>query len=243
MTLSNPQAVAVIKGLFPMWKAEREKLDRIDRWARWDHEDPDKPRHATPEYRELVARSQAPWGDLIVSSVAQTLYVEGYRRPDAPDDSTGWDHWQRNGMDGRQVALHRSVLTYGIAYASVLPGVMLNGDKAPVIRGVSPRSMLAVFDDPTADDWPVYTLQVSKVRGGFEFRLVDAEAVYTVKGDSLDAELENENVKVKAHGAGVCPVVTYRNREDLEGRSAGEVEPFIPLLGRIDQTAFDRLVV
>jgi hypothetical protein len=30
---------------------------------------------------------------------------------------------------------------------------------------------------------------------------------------------------------------------DLEGRTAGEVEPFIPLLGRIDQTGFDRLVV
>jgi len=45
------------------------------------------------------------------------------------------------------------------------------------------------------------------------------------------------------HGAGVCPVVRYTNRFDLEGRSAGEIEPFIPVLGKIDQTSFDRLVV
>ena len=75
MALSEPAAVKMMKSLFPMWLKEREKLDRIDRWARWDHEDPDKPRQATAEYKELVARSQAPWGYLIVSSVAQTLYV------------------------------------------------------------------------------------------------------------------------------------------------------------------------
>lgn len=242
MTLTAEQAVATIKDLAAMWQVERDKLDRIDRWARWDHEDPDKPRQATAEYKELVARSQAPWGDLVVSSVAQTLYVEGYRRPDEPDDVAGWDHWQRNGMDARQVALHRAALTYGIAYATVLPGRSYTGP-APVIRGVSPRQMLAVFEDPAYDDWPVYALGVAKVRGGVEYRLYDDVNVYRIRAKKAGSELDASTLTTEQHGVGVCPVVTYRNREDLEGRSAGEIEPFIPVLGRIDQTAFDRLVV
>lgn len=243
MTLSPSDAIAVVKELVPVWQVERDKLDRVDRWARWDHDDPDKPRQATAEYRELVARSQAPWGDLIVASVAQTLYVEGYRRPDDPEDGSGWDHWQRNGMDARQVALHRAALTYGIAYATVVPGLTMDGTATPVMRGVSPRRMLAVFDDPANDDWPVYALHVAKVRGGVEFRLFDESSIYRLRAKQVGDELVPQPLLTETHDAGVCPVVTYRNRLDLEGRSAGEVEPFIPLLGRIDQTAFDRLVV
>lgn len=239
--MNTSEAITTMKDLAGMWQAEKDKLDRIDAWARWDHDDPDKPRQATVEYKELVARSQAPWGDLIVSSVAQTLYVEGYRRPDAPDDSNGWDLWQQNQMDRRQVALHRAVLTYGIAYATVLPGVDYMNNPAPVIRGVSPRRMFAVFEDPAWDDWPVYALGVAKVRGGLELRLFDNEQIYRARVKELGDTIED--LTVTEHGIGVCPVVTYRNREDLEGRAAGEIEPFIPVLGRIDQTAFDRLVV
>lgn len=242
MPLSPNDAVALAADvLLPKWRAERAKLDRIDRWARWEHDDPHKPRHATPEYRELAARSQAPWGDLIVSSVAQTLYVEGYRRPDAPDDVTGWEIWQANGMDGRQVALHRSVLTYGIAYGMALPGRTLTGEPMPSMRGVSPREMIAVYDDPANDDWPLYALRVSRRDAGFDLRLLDEEKVHRIRLSDL-AE-KPIYVGEQVHGVAVCPVVRYTNRFDLEGRSAGEVEPFIPVLGRIDQTSFDRLVV
>src|SRR5690606_41700547 len=41
----------------------------------------------------------------------------------------------------------------------------------------------------------------------------------------------------------VCPVVRFANQLDLEGRTPGEVEPFIPIMGRIDQTTFDRLLI
>lgn len=227
--------------LIPTWNNERTKLDRIDRWARWDHDDPHKPRHASTEYKELVARAQAPWGDLIVGSIAQTLYVEGYRRPDAPQDSTGWRIWQANGMDGKQVALHRSVLTYGIAYGSCLPGRTLSGESMPVMENISPRDMIAVFDDPASDEWPEYALKVRKVRTGYELSVYDSSAVWRTRIPDMDARI-GEWVP-QLHGAGVCPIVRYTNRFDLEGRAAGEIEPFIPVLGKIDQTSFDRLVV
>lgn len=242
MALSEEQAIALVNDeLLPKWSTDRRKLDKIDRWARWDHDAPHKPKQATPEYRELSARAQAPWGDLVVGSIAQTLYVEGYRRPDAPEDSTGWSIWQANGMDGRQVALHRAVLTYGLAYGICLPGKTLAGEAMPIMRGVSPREMLAVYEDVAWDEWPQYALRVATRKKGFVLQLLDAELVYNL---TLDEKGDKPKfVGTEEHGAGVCPVVRYKNRHDLEGRLAGEVEPFIPVLGRIDQTAFDRLVV
>lgn len=243
MAMTPAEAVELAKDhLIPMWRKEREKLDRIDAWARWDHDPPHKPRQATNEYKELAARSQAPWGDLIVSSVAQTLYVEGYRRPNAPDDSTGWDIWQANGMDARQVAMHRSALMYGATYGLALPGRTLAGEPMPMMRGVSAREMIALYEDPAFDDWPLYAIRVAQHHGRFSIWVFDETEVHQLQlGSTYDGT--PTHISVKQHNAGVCPVVRYTNRFDLEGRYAGEVEPFIPVLGSIDQTKFDRLVV
>jgi len=227
--------------LLGRWRQEKRKLDRIDRWARWDHDTPHKPRSATPEYKELGKRAQAPWGALIVTSVAQTLYVNGYRRPDAPDDASGWRTWQANGMDARQVAIHRAALTYGLAYGVSLPGVTLTGEAMPTLRGVSPREMIALYEDPAADEWPAVALQIRKVSTGYRLTVFDDELVHHLFVKDLDDKPVYGDPS--AHNSGVVPVVRYANRLDLEGRSTGEVEPFIPLLGRIDQTVFDRLVV
>lgn len=240
----TPEAAVQLVGddLFNRWYQERDKLDVIDRWARWDHDDPHKPRQATAEYRELAKRAQAPWGDLIVTSVAQTLYVEGYRRPDVPDDSVGWDIWQANGMDKRQVALHRAPLTYGLGYGLCLPGRTLTGDPMPMMRGVSPREMLAVYDDPAWDEWPQYAIRVKPLAGGkHRVWLFDDENVHEMTMEGTGSK--PVHVGFSQHPARVCPVVRYTNRFDLEGRAAGEIEPFIPVLGAIDQTKFDRLVV
>lgn len=245
MALTPTEVVALVADeLLPKWQAEKSKLDRIDRWARWTHDNPDQPKQSTREYRELVARAQAPWGDLVVTSIAQTLYVEGYRRPDDPDDTTAWGIWQANGMDGRQVALHRAVLTYGLAYETVLPGRNdLTEEPMPQLRGISPREMIAVYDDPANDDWPVYALRVSKRRGGFVFEVFDSAKIYKARAKEMTDRPEFMADEEREHGAGVTPVVRFKNRFDLEGRSAGEIEPFIPVLGAIDQTKFDRLVV
>ena len=250
MTIENPtDAVALVFDvLLPQWKVERDKLDRIDRWARWDHDLPHKPRAATAEYKELAARAQAPWGDLIVSSIAQTLYIEGYRRPGAPDDGSGWQTWQANGMDGRQVALNRATLTYGLAYGVVLPGRTLAGDPMPTMRGYSPREMIAVYEDVAGDEWPAYAMRVYPYGKGRRIDLYDDRSVWSFVVTDLDTRpddqaIEAGAVSVNVHALGVTPVVRFRNRFDLEGRAVGEVEPFIPILGKIDQTSFDRLVV
>jgi len=244
MPLSEADAKDLVaRELLPAFLAERERLDRIDRWYRWSHDEPHSPRQATREYKELAGRAQTPWLGLVVTSVAQALYVEGYRRAREPDNAEPWSWWQANGMDARQVAVHRAALAYGLAYATVLPGEDDTGTAMPVIRGVSPRRMMAFYEDPADDDWPKVALRgdPAKVDGqhGWKLRLYDETSVYYLKAAGGAMELE----RVEAHDLGLCPVVRYANMLDLEGRADGEVEPFIPVAARIDQTVFDRLVV
>lgn len=246
MPMNKRQTLSIVqKMLFPTFKVEKDRLDRIDRWYRWDHDQPHQPRHSTREYKELSARSQTPWLGLVVTSVAQALYVEGYRRAADPEDASAWQWWQANGMDGRQIAVHRAALAYGMSYASVLPGVDDFGDPIPVIRGHSPRRMIAMYDEPELDSWPHLALQLDPVRvgsgPGWALRVYDDTSVYFLQADASGTQIEW--IESRLHDVNVCPVVRFANMLDLEGRADGEVEPFIPVAGRIDQTVFDRLVV
>lgn len=247
MTMSKSTVIDLVADqMAPALCAEKEKYTHIDRWYRWDHEKPHSPRHATKEYKELAGRSQTPWLGLVVTAVAQALYVEGYRRAREPEDATPWSWWQANRLDARQIAVHRAALAYGLSYATCLPGRSDQGEPMPVMRGVSPRRMVTFYRDESEDDWPAYAFRAdpAKVDGnpGFSVRVYDEEEVYylQIAGDLTAAPTWIES---RAHGIGVCPVVRFANMLDLEGRADGEVEPFIPVAARIDQTTFDRLVV
>lgn len=239
------------KTLLPAYFAEREQLDRIDRWLRWEHDKPVTSSKATREHNELAERAQTPLGDLIVTATAQELYVEGHRRSNDKDDTSGWEAWQANGMDSRQISLHRAALGYGEAFASVFPGRTTLGEAIPVIRCHSPRRVQAFWEDPAEDDWPAVVLRMDPAKivppgsgeetDGFVARVYDTTSEWT-----YHVTADGEKITYVAssdHNVGVVPFVRYANRLDLEGRTPGDVEPFIPLLGRIDQTTFDRLVV
>lgn len=232
----------IVKTAWPAMRAERDRLEKIDRWFRWDHDKPHAPTASTTEYKQLSGRAQTPWLSLVVTAVVQSLYVEGYRRSnEAEDVASAWGVWQANGMDARQIAVHRSGVAYGLSYVTVLPGQTPAGEPMPVMRGVSPRRMIAFYADPAEDEWPMYALRCDPMRNGWALRLYDDENVYYLKASDDGSTVEYENWR--EHGAGVCPVVRFSNLLDLEGRADGEVEPLISVAARIDQTTFDRLVV
>jgi hypothetical protein len=226
--------------------AERRKLDDIDNWYRWKHDKPHAPNTATREYRQISERAQTPWGSLIVTSVAQALYVDDYRRADGEDSAMPWEWWQANHLDHRQTAIHRAALAYGQSFVVGIPGRSpLTGEAMPQLRGVSPRRMTSFYLDAAWDDWPAYALEANpaKIEGspGWDLKLYDDQAVWRFHASSEFGKITY--VTYDEHGVGVCPVVRFANALDLEGRSDGEIEPFIPLLARIDQTTFDRLIV
>ena len=277
MALSVADLGSLLKDeLIPKWQTEHERLCKLDGWYRWSPEDVRIPRGATPELKALLELSRTPWLGLVVTSTAQCLFVDGVRsaldkvgdpeevnrqlaaKPGAPippvQDKPNlpegpWEIWLANQLDKRQSAIHRAAIAYGYSYTTVLPGEDFRGEPMPVIRGVSPRKMLAFYEDAAEDDWPVYAMQVlaHKPQSDMRVKVYDDQHVYTVTvpygrsdlSDGPTVQLED----TKRHGAGVCPVVRYCYELDLDGRSPGEVEPHIPLAMRINKTAYDRMLV
>ena len=249
--LTPDEARKLVKDrLFPGWKREREHLDWIDCWYRWTAEEIKIPRGATPEHKALAKMSKVPWLTQVVTATAQAMYVDGYRSElDAPGESDDgemsppWRIWLANDLDRRQIALHRASLAYGYAFSTVLPGVdPLTDTKQSVIRGVSPRKMFAIWEDPAEDDWPQYAMRVVDSYGTDEHkvRVLDDEAVHELTIESSGNEITYSGYK--NHDAGVCPVVRHAPMLDLDGRAPGEVEPFISLAARINKTSYDRML-
>lgn len=240
-------AEETLRTYLPAWKQNYEHVSKVDRWYRGELRDQDKPsipakQKTTREYRELRDRAMTPWLRYVITSLAQGLYVEGYRRSDEPLNAAAWETWQRNGMDARQIAIHRGALAHALSYATVLPGEPL-----PVIRGASAKRMLAFYQSPADDDWPMIAVRGDTITGSdgakkWRFKLYDETAIYTLDCNDLDGG-GLKFITLDEHRAGVCPVVRFANMLDLEGRSDGEVEPYIDIAARIDQDTFDRLVV
>lgn len=244
MVMKSGQALELVKNYLPAWSANYDAVDRVDRWYRGQLDERDKPSMPTTasrEYKTIRERSMTPWLRYVVRSLTQGLYVEGYRRADEPEDTAAWTVWQRNGLDARQIAIHRGALAHGLSYATVLPG-----EPVPKIRGVSARKMVSFYQDVADDEWPMFSIRGEIINGksrtSWRFRLYDETAVYTF--DAKDATGDGLTfVTFDEHNVGVCPVVRFANEIDLDGRTDGEVEPYIDIAARIDQDTFDRLVV
>lgn len=217
--------------LIPGWQQQRRTLDVIDKWHRWE---PDAlrdkiPNYATSEHRNLAKISETPFLSLVVTTVAQQLVAETFRSARGVEMDKMIAPWLRNRMHSRQRAVYRGALAYGYSYATAMPG-----DSGAVIRGRSPRDLYAVYGDVVEDEYPMYYLLV---KGGHKY-VVDEEAVYILGDDNGRVEY----IEDRRHNAGVAPAVRYSNQIDLEGRTPGEVEPYVQVAARIDKTTYDRMV-
>lgn len=213
------------------------RLDRIDRNVRGHQAGPYMPRSATREYRLLAQRAISNFLPMVVAAPAQALAVEGYHRSGSSRDAPEWTGgWQANGLDARQGAVHRAAITYGHAFTVTLPDTA--DARRPVVRGVSPRRMWAAFEDPAADEWPLYALELKSARGKGPGWFYDGTHVYDVVVDEDEVVFRGG----RPHRLPVCPVRRFAAQVDLEGRTTGVVEPLIPLQDRINQTVFDLLI-
>ncbi|MEU6056976.1 phage portal protein [Streptomyces sp. NPDC047097] len=236
------------KDLLAILDRDDHRLQRIDRYVHGKHDDPYMPSHADDEYRLLAKRAISNWMPLLISAVAQALYVDGFRPgaaggqlPGAPSStSTEWSHWARSRLDARQAAIYRGALAFGHAF--VLTEKTWRGVRS---KGLSATRTAALFEDPAGDETPYAALTVASwptpSRPGTA-RMWDGRREYTVTFKSL---ADIDSIRVTAgplHGAGECPVTRFAASVDLEGRTVGVVEPMIPLQNRINQSVFDLLV-
>lgn len=226
--------------LWPEFVARRERLDKIAEWARGRQPDY-LIQNANREKRALLKLAKTPWLNLVVTHFTQSLFVDGYRAEGSKDNADGpWRTWNANDMQVKQVGIHRAALTYGYSYARVLPGTALDGSNQAVIHGVSPRRVLALYEDQINDEFPRYALELAN--NGKFVRLYTDKFYFELKMPK-PGEFEPNSVPVKfAHGVGVCPFVRYVNMMDLDGFTMGEVEYLVPVASKIDKTDYDRLL-
>nr|WP_240981175.1 phage portal protein [Streptomyces sp. N502] len=195
------------------------------------------PQKATQEYRRLVDQSRFNVLPLVVTQLAQALYVDGYRPSGEVDNSPVWDAvWQPNRMDARQGGLYRAAIQYGVSYALALPGAPV-----PVITPLSPRRCTALYKDPMMDEWPEMALVRQR---GNRYTLYDSVGKYpvTVEQDSDTITLD-KGEQPKVHGLGVCPVVRFLDSyDDLDDGPMGKVEPLLPVQRQLNQTTYSLLM-
>ncbi len=233
----NPKdAVEQVRQMIEWRDKEKPRLDRIRSYMKGTNPDVWLSSGVPEEVRRLAQIAKVPVIRLVVESVVQSLYVDGYRAPRADGDVPAWEVWQRNRMDKRQMGVHRAASSYGASYSTVLPG-----EPVPVLRGVSPRNMTTVYGED--DDWPVWALEKRRTAKGKMWRLYDETHSYWV-GDESDNDYVQDLrfLSDEAHDAGVTPVVRFLDTEDLDDEVTGEVEPLIPLQDQINITTFGLLV-
>jgi hypothetical protein len=239
--LDAAQVAAVTQVMLAMRASEETRLNTINDYLR---DDPNTrklsglPTDAPRDVVRLAALSRVNLLKYIVNARVQNMYVDGFRTPTSPDDLDVWAVWQANRMDSRQIGVHRAALSFGTSYVTVMPGT--RGSAAvPVLRGFSPRHLTVAYGDD--DEWPRFALQCVTKN---VYRLIDAVNVYSVVtgDDAADGKIGVVDTG-RAHGATwqgepVCPVVRYRDTEDLDDPGRGIVEPFYPLQDQINITTF-----
>jgi hypothetical protein len=232
VALSRAALTEVAVALHQARQAEAGRLDPIHDAMRGVISGIYVPRKATQEYRNLVDQARFNVLPLVVSQLAQALFVDGYRASGAAENSPIWDEvWQPNRMDARQSGLYRAAIQYGTAYARVLPGT-----PAPQITPLSPRRCTALYDDPMVDEWPQYALVH---RQGDRYVVYDDEQAYPVRMGASGPVLDGAAL---AHGLGVCPIVRFASGADLDGAAAGKVEPLLPVQRQLNQTTYSLLM-
>jgi hypothetical protein len=209
---------------------------------------PYSPRETDEEYDDLSSKSVTPWGGLVVSSLAQTAYINGVRMPGSMDNLEVWESWQRNRMDSRQISAFRAAIGHGVSYGVVKAGAdAMTGDKMAKIHLRSGKRMSAYYQDDD-DEWPMFAIDATQWaangKTGWNVSLFDEQVEHKLscEGNGFDKSSWNY-ITNDPHPFNVTPVARLVNSEDLDGKATGEIEPVIPLLRRIDQDTFDRLVV
>ena len=270
MVLRGRDVITLAVQGWPAFRRQITYVERIDRWSRGKQSQVEDTRSrlevygtdyggdvfmpegrgSSPEYRDLGSRAPAPWARLVIDAVVQTMFVDGIYLPGSTDPVSGWASWQRNGMDAKQISLYRAAVAHGISFVNLKPGRdRLTGESMNVWRPVSARRMAAFFEPDADDEYPSFTIEAHEQPINLNERvwfvkIEDETATHYLqcKGEGYERD-DWTYISYDEHDVGVCPTVVYVNQMDLDGRTMGEVEPIIPLLRRIDQDVFDRLVM
>lgn len=221
-------------------------------------------RNAPDAHKRMAARSETNLLPLVLDTFSQVLKVDNYLPSQGDESASAWRWWQRNQMDARQTGLHRGALHYGVSYSVILPAMTPGQEdvgQEVFWHCASPRQLTAVYGDrmswdprhggPIDDDWPMHALEIN----GNMIRLYDEQSVHFVgvksqphsalgwRDETYLREGNFEYIESRNHGVGVCPVVRYRDKVNLDGEEQlGIVEPLLVVQSRLNETTYGMLI-
>lgn len=268
--MAQGAVVELAVNYFPSFLRSRSQAMALGAWMNGeqytysdDHLDPTDtgygrafaPRAETSaEYENLRGLSPNNFAGLIATSVAQLAHLEGISRPGETGVLPVWDTFLRNRWSSKQGAIHRGAVGQSVAYGVVMPGNdPLTGSPMSKMVGKSAEVMAAFYDNDD-EEWPVIAIEGveryedtglgAAMKTGWTVKIYDAYVVHRLSctGDGA-TEKQWTYIDYVEHGMPVPPVARCANRIDLDGRTRGDIEPVLPLLRRIDQDLFDRLIV
>lgn len=225
----------ITEHVYPIFEDERCRLRKLEAWG--TGKQPVTRNHSSPNTEKKVLQRFArnPWIPLMVSTFAQQMIVDGYRRDGASANEEAWDTWEFNNMKSQQLTIARSTMISGYSYVRATDGIGPQGGPMAVLRVVGGQNAFGIYADP-GDEYPQFLLE-KRFNGTYRWW---TDSDYTVlkfdKGTFTYESAEN-------HDYGVVPFVRYVNQIDDCGRTWGDVEPVVELAARLDKTVFDRLLV
>lgn len=259
--MNDEELGEVVADLLAIRKREKPRLDGLASWMANTVSDVYVPKSASREYRMLVDQCRFNVLPLVVATVAQALFVDGYRptgptgRAPSVSNAEIWDAvWQPNRMDARQAALYRPAITYGYSYALVLPGETDDDEETPtaVITPYGPQRLVAHFEDPINDEWPEHAMVChgpcagrkdpwlgQNIGDGARLTVYDDEFSYDMVKTGGDWGLEEDGLG--EHELGVVPVVRFLD-EISDQLPKGKIEPLLPAQRQLNQTTFGLLM-
>lgn len=219
---------------------QRRQVSHVDSWLRPNSERGfSVPQRASAEHRALADLARTPWLGLVVTNVAQAMYVDSVVTENGQDQEL-WKLWLDNDMARVQVANHYAMVSYGQSFGVVTPAEF-SGTQSARIRCLSPNRMACMWTDPATDVYPELALEArSADADNTQYRLYDNQYIYHVVATNTTDSYQV--VGIDHHGVGVTPVCRFANSLDLDGNVTGEVTPFIPTAARINKTSYDRLL-
>lgn len=208
------------------------------------------------EYENLRGLAPNAFGRLIVATIAQTAYIEGIKRPGVEGNLPVWDTFQRNRWLMKQGPLHRAAIGQAVSYGICIPAKdPLTG--SPMAKMMTRSAVdMSLFYDSDDDEWGKLAIEAyphfervnddpngAAIWTGWTVTIWD-EGVFHNLSCTGNGETPDQWtwISYTEHKQPVVPVAPCYNQVDLAGRSTGEIEPVLPLLRRIDQDVFDRLI-
>lgn len=227
-------------------RTERFDFDIIRDYVKGTTGFPKIPDNSTDEIKELRKRSIKNVMPSVVNAYSDALGVIGFATPDSEDNAPVWDKFNELNLPALQAAVHRSTVTYGVGYLSVLPGP----GGALEARAGSPRNTLAWYDS-IGSMFPTYALETwTDSFGVTRGMLVDELNAYPLHFDNEYTERSTLSGEPVRHGAvldgkPVTPVIRFLNHlsADEDDAIAGDVEPLIDIQKAITEVNFTRLLV